>query len=139
MAYPMGPAMTGNGEPYRRPVTPFAGWTRDAQNRRVPLETAPHVGAYAPPGTGKSRRWLAQSAVLCPGPALVSSSKDDLMQMVASRRSGPVALLDLRPIDAPFYPSDFTPFRFDPTTLIVTFDDVKAAAQSLLSTSAVAL
>lgn len=135
----MGPAMTGNGEPYRRPVTPFAGWTRDAQNRRVPLETAPHVGGFAPPGTGKSRRWLAQSAVMWPGPALVSSSKDDVMQMVASRRSGPVALLDLRPIDAPFYPGDFTPFRFDPTALIVTFDDAKAAAQSLLSTSAVAL
>ncbi|WP_236724711.1 type IV secretory system conjugative DNA transfer family protein [Mycobacterium avium] len=139
MAYPMGPAITGNGEQYRPPVTPFAGWTRDEQGRRVPLETAPHVGGFAPPGTGKTRRWLAQSAVLWPGPCLVSSSKDDLMQMVASRRSGPVAMLDLRPIAAPFYPADFIPFRFDPTALITTFDDAKAAAQSLLSTSAVAL
>jgi hypothetical protein len=57
----------------------------------VPLESAPHVCGFAPPGTGKTRRWLAQSAVLWPGPAFVSSSKDDLMQMVASRalaRSG---------------------------------------------------
>lgn len=53
------------------------------------------------------RRWLAQSAVLWPGPASVSSSKDDVMQMVVSRRGGPIAMLDLRPIAAPFYPNDF--------------------------------
>jgi type IV secretion system protein VirD4 len=105
----MGPAITGNGEEYRPPVTPFAGWTRDERGRRVPLESAPHVGAFPPPGTGKTRKWLAQSAVLWPGPCLVSSSKDDLMQLVASRRIGPVALLDLRPIAAPLYPTDFTP------------------------------
>jgi len=105
----MGPAITGNGEEYRPPVTPFAGWTRDERGRRVPLESAPHVGAFPPPGTGKTRKWLAQSAVLWPGPCLVSSSKDDFMQLVASRRIGPVALLDLRPIAAPLYPTDFTP------------------------------
>lgn len=135
----MGPGCADAGQHYREPVTPFAGWTRDARGRRVPLETAPHVGGFAPPGTGKTRKWLAQSAVLWPGPCLVSSSKDDLMQMVASRRPGPVALLDLRPIAAPLYPADFTPFRFDPTELIGTLDDAKALAQSLLSTSAVAM
>jgi hypothetical protein len=36
-------------------------------------------------GPGKTRRWLSQSAVLWPGPAVVSSSKDDLMQMVSLR------------------------------------------------------
>lgn len=61
------------------------------------------------------------------------------MQMVASRRAGPVALLDLRPITAPYYPNDFVAYRFDPTTLITTLDDATATAQSLLSTSAVAL
>ena len=86
------------GEAYRPQLTPFAGWTRDSKGRLVPLESAPHVGGFAPPGTGKTRRWLAQSAVLWPGPAFVSSSKDDLMQMVASRRAGLIALLDLRPI-----------------------------------------
>ena len=126
-------------EGFRAPLTPFAGWTRDAAGRRVPLESAPHVGGYAPPGTGKTRKWLSQAAVLWPGPALVSSSKDDLMQMVASRRAGPAALLDLRPIRAPYYPDDFVAHRFDPTELITTLDDASVTAQSMLSTSAVAL
>ena len=125
--------------PQQAAVTPFAGWTRDSQGRLVPLESAPHVGCFAPPGMGKTSKWLAQSAVLWPAPALVSSSKDDLMQMVASRRGGPIALIDLRPIIAPYYPADFRPYRFDPTMLISSFDDAKATAQSLLSTSAVAL
>lgn len=126
-------------ERFRPPVTPFAGWTRDGAGRRVPLESAPHIGGYAPPGTGKTRKWLSQAAVLWPGPALVSSSKDDLMQMVASRRSGPTALLDLRPIRAPHYPKDFVAHRFDPTQLITTLDEASVTAQSMLSTSAVAL
>jgi type IV secretion system protein VirD4 len=105
----------------------------------VPLETAPHIGAFAPPGTGKTRKWLSQSAVLWPGPALVSSSKDDLMQMVASRRYGPAALLDLRPVAAPYYPSDLQPYRFDPTAWIANLEDAKAVARTLLSTSSVAL
>src|ERR1700740_1462462 len=103
-------ATSGPVNRYRPPVTPFAGWTRDGKGRRVPLESAPHVGGFAPPGTGKTRKWLGQSAVLWPGPALVSSSKDDLMQMVASRRWGPIAMLDLRPISAPFYPQDFVTY-----------------------------
>lgn len=125
---------------YRSPVTPFAGWVTDSRTGRLrPLETAPHIGAFAPPGTGKTRKWLAQSAVLWPGPALVSSSKDDLMQLVSSRRYGPSALLDLRPVAAPFYPGDCVPHRFDPTALIATLPDAMAAAETLLSTSAVAL
>ncbi|HEX3992854.1 MAG TPA: hypothetical protein VHX39_16915, partial [Acetobacteraceae bacterium] len=125
---------------YRPPITPFAGWVADERTNRLrPLETAPHIGAFAPPGTGKTRKWLAQSAVLWPGPALVSSSKDDLMQMVASRRYGPSALLDLRPIAAPYYPGDCIAHRFDPTALIATLADAMAVAETLLSTSAVAL
>ena len=114
------PAASGG---YRPPVTPFAGWVHDDRGRLVPLETAPHIGAFAPPGTGKTRKWLAQSAVLWPGPAVVSSSKDDLMQMVASRRYGPAALLDLRPIAAPYYPADLRPYRFDPTAWITGLED----------------
>src|ERR1700761_4669247 len=132
-------ATSVRGDAVSAPLTPFAGWTRDSKGRRVPLESAPHVGGFAPPGTGKTRRWLAQSAVLWPGPALVSSSKDDLMQMVASRRAGPAALLDLRPITAPSYPDDFIAHRFGPTALITTLDDASITAQSMLSTSAVAL
>jgi type IV secretory pathway TraG/TraD family ATPase VirD4 len=109
------------------------------RGRLVPLETAPHIGAFAPPGTGKTRKWLSQSAVLWPGPALVSSSKDDLMQMVGSRRYGRAALLDLRPVAAPYYPSDFEPYRFDPTAWITSLGDAQGVAETLLSTSAVAL
>ncbi len=130
----------GSSQPYQAPITPFAGWTRKGPSGLPrPLESAPHVGAFAPPGTGKTRKWLAQSAVLWPGPALVSSSKDDLMQMVASRRPGPAVLIDLRPISAPFYPKEFIPVRFDPTASIKTMDQAKAVAQSLLSTSSIAL
>ena len=103
----------------------------------MPLETAPHILGLAPPGTGKTRRWLAQSAVLWPGGAVVSSSKDDLMQMVASRRFGPAMLLDLRPISPPHYPNEFTPCRYDPTQLIGTLEDAQAAAETLLSMSSV--
>ncbi len=126
------------GNEYRPPVTPFGGWVTDHRlNRLVPLETAPHILGLAPPGTGKTRRWLAQSAVLWPGPAVVSSSKDDLMQMVSSRRWGPAMLLDLRPITPPSYPNEFTPCRYDPTALIRTLEDAQAAAETLLSMSSV--
>jgi type IV secretory pathway TraG/TraD family ATPase VirD4 len=129
--------MTEDG--YRPPITPFGGWVNDEKTgRAVPLETAPHILGLAPPGTGKTRRWLSQSAVLWPGPAVVSSSKDDLMQMVASRRWGRAMLLDLRPITPPHYPSDFTSCRYDPTALIATLEDAQAAAETLLSMSSVA-
>ena len=105
----------------------------------MPLETAPHIGAFAPPGTGKTRSWLAQSAVLWSGPALVSSSKDDLMQMVASRRYGRAALLDLRPVTPPRITRASSRPTVRPTTLIATLADAQAVAETLLSTSAVAL
>jgi hypothetical protein len=121
---------------YRPAVTPFGGWVADAKSGQlIPLETAPHILGLAPPGTGKTRRWLSQSAVLWPGPAVVSSSKDDLMQMVASRRWGEAMLLDLRAITPPRYPSAFTPCRYDPTALITTLEDAQAAAETLLSMS----
>ena len=124
---------------YRPPITPFGGWQPDKRTGRLrPLETAPHILGLAPPGTGKTRRWLSQSAVLWPGPAVVSSSKDDLMQMVAQRRWGRATLLDLRPITAPHYPNEFERCRYDPTALIATLDDAQATAETLLSMSSVA-
>src|ERR1700752_654605 len=119
-------APSGPADAFRPPVTPFAGWTRDGRGRLVPLESAPHVGGFAPPGTGKTRRWLAQSAVLWPGPAVVSSSKDDLIHMLSSRRRGKAMLLDLRAIAAPCYPREFTCCRYDPTALIGTLEDAQA-------------
>src|SRR5258708_5116880 len=134
----MGSAVGAGADQYRPPITPFAGWVADERTNRLrPLESAPHIGAFAPPGTGKTRRWLAQSAVLWPGPALVSSSKDDLMQMVSSRRWGDAMLLDLRPITPPCYPREFTCCRYDPTALITTLEDAQAAAETLLSMSSV--
>src|ERR1700739_3457679 len=135
----MGNPGGAGAEGYRPPITPFGGWVSDERTHRLrPLETAPHIGAFAPPDTGITRKWLSQSAVLWPGPALVSSSKDDLMQLVASRRYGRAALLDLRPIDAPYYPAEFTRYRFDPTQLISTLEDAQTVAETLLSMSAVA-
>ena len=81
----------------------------------MPLETAPHMGAFAPP---ERVRQVVAGPVggAVAGAGLVSSSKDDLMQMVASRRGGPMALMDLRPIDAPYYPADSpVPLRPDGT------------------------
>lgn len=123
---------------FSAPITPFGGWvTGDRIDRLVPLETAPHILGLAPPGTGKTRRWLAQGAVLWPGPAVVSSSKDDLMQLVASRRWGSSMLVDLRPIAPPTYPRDFISCRYDPTALIETLEDAQASAETLLSMSSV--
>ena len=124
---------------HRPAITPFGGWVTDHQTGRlVPLETAPHILGLAPPGTGKTRRWLSQSAVLWPGPAVVSSSKDDLMQMVASRRWGKAMLLDLRPITPPHYPSAFTRCRYDPTVLISALEDAQGVAETMLAMSSVA-
>ena len=123
---------------YRPPVTLFGGWvTDDRLGRLIPLETAPHIPGLAPPGTGKTRRWLAQGAVLWPGPAVVSSSKDDLMQTVSSRRWGSAMLLDLRQITPPYCPREFTCCRYDPTALITTLEDAQAAAETLLGMSSV--
>jgi type IV secretory pathway TraG/TraD family ATPase VirD4 len=100
------------------------------------LRTTPHILGLAPPGIGKTRRWLAQSAVIWPGPAVVSSSKDDLMQLVSSRRFGTAILLDLRPIERPSS-RQFICCRYDPTALIETLDDAQAAAETMLSMSSV--
>jgi hypothetical protein len=123
---------------FHAPVTPFGGWVIDERlDQLTPLETAPHILGLAPPGTGKTRRWLAQAAVLWPGPAVVSSSKDDLMQLVSSRRWGDAMLLDLRPITPPIYPAAVTRCRYDPTMLITSLEDAQAAAETLLSMSSV--
>ena len=42
-------------------------------------------------------------------------------------------------ITAPFYPAEFTRYRFDPTALISTFEDAQDLTESLLSTASIAL
>lgn len=61
------------------------------------------------------------------------------MQLVASRRYGRAALLDLRPNSKSYYPAEFIRYRFDPTTLISTLEDAEAVAETLLSMSTVVL
>jgi hypothetical protein len=119
------------------PVAPFGGWVACPKLGRLVPSPTPHILGLAPPGVGKIRRWLAQSAVLLPGPAVVSSGKGDLMRLVSSRRRGRAQLLDLSPIDRPAYPNEFISCRYDPTTLIRTLEDAQAVAETLLGMSSV--
>jgi|KBSMisStaDraftv2_1062788.scaffolds.fasta_scaffold849880_1 hypothetical protein len=87
-------------------------------------------------GFGAARSSLRHLRVAA-RPVMLSSSKDDLMQMVSSRRWGEAMLLDLRPITVSHNPSEFTCCCYDPTALIITLEDAQAAAETLLSMSSV--
>lgn len=123
---------TNTDEAFRPPPAPFGGWVKNNKGVLVPAATGPHILASAPPGTGKTRKWLSVAAAMWPASALVSSSRDDLMLLVCRRRPGPSQLLDLRPIESPPYPSDITRVRFDPTRCIKTFQQAAACARSML-------
>ncbi|WP_333890656.1 type IV secretory system conjugative DNA transfer family protein [Mycolicibacterium gadium] len=127
--------MTAPTPEFRPPPTPFAGWVKNKRGILVPAESAPHIIASAPPGTGKTRFWLAPSASMWPSGALVSSSRDDLMLLVCRRRPGPSQLLDLRPIESPPYPGDIKRVRFDPTACITTFQQAQRCARAMLRLS----
>ena len=101
----------------------------------VPARTGSHIIGSAPPGTGKTRKWLAPSASMWPSGARVSSSRDDLMLLVCRRRPGPSQLLDLRPIESPPYPGDIKRVRFDPTSCIRTFQQAQRCARAMLRLS----
>ena len=105
---------------YKPPPTPFCGFVRDKDtNARTVAVSGPMVLVSAPTGTGKTRSVLAPAAVLWTGPAVVVSSKDDLFQLVAQRRFGPQALIDLRPDYDATYPG-ITAMSFDPTKMITS-------------------
>ena len=127
--------MTTPTPEFRPPPTPFAGWVKNKRGVMVPAESAPHIIASAPPGTGKTRKWLAPSASMWPSGALISSSRDDLMLLVCRRRPGPSQLLDLRPIDSPPYPGDIKRVRFDPTACITNFQQAQRCARAMLRLS----
>ena len=76
--------------------------------------------------------------MLCGGPAVVVSSKDDLFQLVMTRRDGPKALIDLRPDYDADYPG-IDMMSFDPTKLISTPDQAVTAANTMMQMSAVGL
>ena len=92
----------------------------------------------APTGTGKTRSVLAPAAVLWGGPAVVVSTKDDLFQLVAQRRYGPQALIDLRPDYDATYPG-VDAMSFDPTKMITTPDQAVTAANTMMQMSAVGM
>ena len=124
---------------YTPPPTPFCGFVRDPQTKqRTVAESGPMVLVSAPTGTGKTRSVLAPAAVLCTGPAVVVSSKDDLFQLVAQRRSGPQALIDLRPDYDATYPG-VQAMSFDPTKMITTPDQAVTAANTMMQMSAVGM
>lgn len=99
--------------------------------------TAAHVLVSAPTETGKTRRVLAPAAVLWGGPAVVVSSKDDLLQYVMERRWGPKALIDMRPLSAPVYPQDLEIFSYDPTASIFTPHEALTVAETIMQMATV--
>jgi hypothetical protein len=118
--------------------TPYCGFTRDDDKHRKVAASAAHVLVSAPTETGKTRRILAPATVLWGGPAVVVSSKDDLLELVMQRRYGPRALIDLRPdYDADYEGVDM--MSFDPTKLINTPDQAVTAANTMMQMSAVGL
>jgi hypothetical protein len=75
--------------------------------------------------------------VLWGGPAVVVSSKDDLMQYVMECRWGPKALIDLRPLAAPVYPDGVEPFLYDPTASIFTPHEALTVAETIMQMATV--
>lgn len=132
-------------QPYKRPprVGPYCGFLEkvDPATRRkiyVPAETDSHIWVLARTGAGKTTLVLAPMAIAHEGPAVIVSSKDDLMQWVLPFRPGPSKLIDLRTVRNPMYPKDIEPVRFDPTTSIQTVDDAYTTASTLLQMASTA-
>ncbi|UXA21162.1 type IV secretory system conjugative DNA transfer family protein [Mycobacterium sp. SMC-4] len=125
---------------YIKPSTPYCGFGRRAGgNEMFVPSSAAHVLVSAPTETGKSRRLLAPAATLWGGPAVVVSSKDDLMQYVMERRWGPKALLDLRPLKSPVYPEGVVPNIYDPTVTIDSPYEALTVAETIMQMSTVGL
>lgn len=126
---------------YVKPPTPYCGFApRYANGKQTQLyvpDSAAHVIVTAPTETGKTRRVLAPAACLWGGPAVVVSSKDDLMQLVMERRYGPRAVIDLRPILDPYYPEGVQTLIFDPTTTITHPVEALALADTIMQMATV--
>nr|VTP02039.1 Conjugal transfer protein TraG [Mycobacterium riyadhense] len=132
---------------HAKPGTPYCGFmtrivkgAKGRKTRQLYLpRTGPHVLVTAPTETGKTRRLLAPAAVLWGGPAVVVSSKDDLMQLVMQRRYGPKAVVDLRPIASPAYPHGVEPAVYDPTATIFTPTEALTVAETIMQMATVGL
>ncbi|MBY0286808.1 MAG: type IV secretory system conjugative DNA transfer family protein [Mycobacteriaceae bacterium] len=129
---------------YLKPATPYCGFLRRRVGRKATEQlyvpsTAAHVLVSAPTETGKTRRVLAPAAVMWGGPAVVVSSKDDLLQYVMERRFGPKAMIDLRPIGTPVYPDGVDPLFYDPTVTIESPLEALTIAETIMQMATVGL
>ncbi|HUO39301.1 MAG TPA: type IV secretory system conjugative DNA transfer family protein [Mycobacterium sp.] len=120
------------------PYTPYCGLIYDDAGRPVRAASAPHVAISAPTRTGKTRRILAPAAVLHPGPAVCVSSKEDLAELVLTKRClGVTAVIDLRPQKTLHWPSPVRPMITDPTRSITTPEEALTVAEVMLATAGV--
>jgi TraM recognition site of TraD and TraG len=123
---------------YCEPYTPYCGLTYDGQNRPVRAESAPHIAISAPTRTGKTRRILAPAAVLHPGPVVCVSSKEDLAELVLTKRGlGLTAVIDLRPQKTLAWPVGVRTMVTDPTRSITAPEEALTVAEVMLATSGV--
>ncbi|CAM3426506.1 type IV secretory system conjugative DNA transfer family protein [Tsukamurella hominis] len=128
----------------RPPQSPYCGLVQAADREGQDdhrgyrfASTGPHLLVSGPTGVGKTRRVLAPAAAVWQGPAVVVSSKRDLMELVAQKRYGEACVIDLRPISGSAYPADLKVCRIDPTISIETVDDALIVAETLIAMSAV--
>lgn len=94
--------------------------------------TGPHLLVVGPTGSGKTRRVLGPGAILWDGPAVIVSSKPDLLALTATARSGrgPIYVLDLT--GAARCPAGAVPVRADPVLAVSNGDDALTLAELLL-------
>jgi hypothetical protein len=123
---------------YQEPYTPYCGMRYNDAGQLVRAESAPHVAVSAPTRTGKTRRILAPAAVLHPGPAVCVSSKEDLAELVLTKRClGVTGVIDLRPEKTLVWPSGVRIMVTDPTRSIATPEDALTVAETMLATAGV--
>lgn len=117
--------------------TPYCGLLYKGSDPYM-AESAPHLAISAPTRTGKTRRILAPAAVVHPGPVVCVSSKEDLAELVLTRRfAGPTAVIDLRPQKTLVWPANVKRMVTDPTRAITTADEALTVAETMLATSGV--
>ena len=122
----------------REPYSPYCGLVYNADGQAERASGAPHLAISAPTRTGKTRRLLAPAAVLHPGPLVSVSSKQDLAELVLTRRCfGPTGIIDLRPEKAPYWPHGVDRMVSDPTMNITSAHNALTTAETMLTTSGV--
>lgn len=125
---------TAQSEPY----SPYCGMLTTAAGQPARAVGAPHLAISAPTRTGKTRRLLAPAAVLHPGPAVCVSSKEDLAELVLTRRSlGTTGVIDLRPEKTLTWAATVRRMTTDPTVGITSANEALTVAETMLATSGV--